>query len=161
METINCEIRYVEDESRQSPGRLRGTLITYEERALDRPEIFARGAVTWPENGIVINEQHNRQGPIVRLMPFVEGNEIKVDGPLPDTQRGRDAATNVREGILTGLSIEFHARSEGRRGGVREIRQAYVPRAALVDSPSYAGSKVEIRQSGPVVTVPSEKTLWL
>ena len=33
MDTLTCEIRLAEDESRQSPGRLVGTLLTYEVRA--------------------------------------------------------------------------------------------------------------------------------
>ena len=58
------EIRQADDPSRDSPGRLVGTLLVYEERARDRPEVFSRGALTWPKEGIVINEQHNRQAPI-------------------------------------------------------------------------------------------------
>ena len=60
MEILKCEIRLAEDESRLSPGRLTGTLLTYETRASDRPELFARGALHWPENGIIINDQHQR-----------------------------------------------------------------------------------------------------
>ena len=145
MDTLTCEIRFAEDPSRMSPGRLTGTLLTYETRAGDRPELFARGALHWPENGIVINDQHDRRAAIVRAIPFLDGDELKIDAPLPDTQRGRDAATNVREGVLTGLSVEFHAEQEGRRDGLREIRRAFMPAAGLVDSPSYRGSVVEVR----------------
>ena len=109
MDKLVCEVRYQEDETRQSPGRLTGTLVTYEERASDRRELFKAGSIRWPETGIVINEQHNRQAPIVRAVPFLDGTEVKIDTPLPDTQRGRDAATNLREGVLTGLSLEFYA----------------------------------------------------
>ena len=31
------------------------------------------------------------------------------------------------------------------RNGVREIRRAWVPRAGLVDDPSYSGSRAEVR----------------
>ena len=40
MDLITCEIRFAEDETRQTPGRLVGTLLTYGERASDRPEVF-------------------------------------------------------------------------------------------------------------------------
>ena len=93
MDTIKCELRFQEDETRLSPGRLTGTLLTYERRAADRPELFARGALYWPDNGIVINDQHNRKETIVRTVPFLDGDAIKIDVALPDTQRGRDAAT--------------------------------------------------------------------
>ena len=46
MENLLCEVRFAEDPSRLSPGRLTGTLVTYEVRAKDRPELFARGALT-------------------------------------------------------------------------------------------------------------------
>ena len=162
MENLLCEIRYEADESRLSPGRLTGTLVTYETRAKDRPELFKRGALTWPEAGIIINEQHARQAPIVRAVPFLEGDALKIDARLPDTQRGRDAATNVREGVLTGLSVEFYARQESRRAGVREIRQAILAAAGLVDSGSYADSTVEVREkSGPFWQLDREMLRWL
>ena len=126
LNEIVCEIRYAEDETRGSPGRLTGTLLTYEREANDRPEIFTRGALAWPESGIVIDEQHNRQAPIVRAIPRLAGDALTIDVPLPNTARGRDAATNVREGVLTGLSVSFKAIREGRRGRLREIRQASV-----------------------------------
>ena len=70
MDELTFEIRQMEDPTRESPGRLVGTLLTYEERANDRPEVFVSGALTWPETGILINEQHNRQSPILRAVPL-------------------------------------------------------------------------------------------
>ena len=145
MDELVFEIRQSEDPSRESPGRLTGTLLRYEERARDRNEVFKRGALTWPKEGILINEQHNRQAPILRAVPYLDGDEVKIDAPVPNTTRGRDAVTNIREGVWTGLSVEFHSRSEGRRGNLREIRSAYLGAAALVDSGAYGGSKVEVR----------------
>ena len=144
-ETSRARYDFKNDPSRTSPGRLTGTLLTYGTRASDRAETFAHGSLFWPDNGVVVNRAHDRKSPIVRVVPFVDGNEVKIDTPLPDTQMGRDAAVDVREGLLTGLSIEFYPREEGRRAGMREIRQAYIPRAGLVDDPSYTGSTVEVR----------------
>ena len=73
---------------------------------------------------------------------------MKIDARVPNTARGRDAITNIREGVWTGLSVEFHSRAEGRRGPLREIRQAYLGAAALVDTGAYGGSKVEVRARG-------------
>ena len=142
---LRCAIELRADETRQSPGRVVGTLVTYGKRASDRAEMFAAGSLTWPDGGIVLNEQHNRAAPILRFVPEVDGAEVRIDAPLPDTQRGRDAATMIRNGTMRGLSIEFKAQSEGRGGGVREIRQALLLGAALVDSGSYKGS-LEVRQ---------------
>lgn len=145
MDELTFEIRQLEDPTRESPGRLVGTLLTYEERAKDRPEIFVKGALTWPEAGIVINEQHNRQAPILRALPFLDGDQVKIDAQLPNTVRGRDTAENLRQGIYTGLSVEFASRAEGRRGPLREIRSAFLGGAALVDTSAYGGSTVELR----------------
>ena len=145
MREIRCKIEYRADESRQSPGRIVGTLIEYEKRASDRPELFAADALSWDDGGVILNEQHARTQPIMRFTPTVEGREVRIDAPLPDTQRGRDAATMIRNGTMTGLSIEFRATEEGRRGGAREVRAARLLGAALVDSPSYAG-QLEVRE---------------
>ena len=162
MDKLVFEIRQAEDPSRESPGRLVGTLLTYEERAMDRPEVFVMGALTWPEDGIVINEQHNRLSPVLRAIPFVEDGAVKIDAPIPNTVRGRDTVVNIREKIWTGLSVEFHSRSEGRRGNLREIRSAFLGAAALVDRSSYMGSKVEVRAESGVRAWEFEDVLrWL
>lgn len=154
-DALLIEVRYAEDLSRQTPGRLVGTLINYEEQAGDRPELFKRGALEWEERGIVINEQHNRTAPILRAVPYLDGDAVLIDQPFPNTQRGRDAAVNLREGVYTGLSIEFHPVAEGRRGQLREIRRALLTGGALVDRPAYTGSKAEVRQRQ------GRRRLWL
>ena len=143
---FQCEVRFQEDESRQSPGRLVGTLIRYGVKSSDRAEMFMPESLYWPKEGILIDEQHNRAAPILRATPFLEGQELKVDAPVPDTQRGRDAITNVRAGVLTGLSVTFHSEKETRSKGIREIRRAFLPRAGLVDVGSYKEATVEIRR---------------
>ena len=141
---IRCAVELRADESRQSPGKLSGVLVTYGQPASDRAEVFAAGALSWPAEGIVLNEQHARTQPIVRFVPVVDGAEVRINAALPDTQRGRDAATMVRNGTMTGLSIEFHAVDEGRRDGMREVRAARLVAAALVDTASYRG-ELEVR----------------
>ena len=148
MEFLLAALEVRADQSRQSPGRLVGTLLTYESRARDRAEVFATGALTWPDDGIVLNEQHNRQAPIMRVVPEVRGAAVVIDAPLPDTSRGRDAATMIRNGTLRGLSVEFRALREDRIAGVRRITAARLGGAGLVDDPSYAGSTVELRHRG-------------
>ena len=161
MDELTFEIRQMEDPTRESPGRLVGTLITYEERAHDRPEVFVRGALTWPENGILVNEQHNRQAPILRVIPFLDGDELKIDAALPNTQRGRDTVENLRQGVYTGLSVEFQSRSEGRRGPLREIRSAILGGAALVDTAAYRGSTVEVRAEQAIDQLIEVARRWL
>lgn len=158
---ILTEIRFEADDSRQSPGRLTGTLIRYGDVSPAHRERFANGSLSWPQNGIVINEQHNRQAPIVRAIPFLDGDAVKIDVRLPNTQRGRDAAVNVREGVLTGLSVEFRAISQSYVDGIREIREAFLPSAGLVDSPSYKDSLVQVRSKVVTSYDEEEMLLWL
>ena len=145
---IDVEIRFKEDESRQSPGILTGTLMTYETRASDRPETFEQDSLEWADDGIVIYEQHNPHAPIVRAIPFVEGREVKINTPFPNTTRGRDAAVNLREGVLKGLSVEFKAVRQSFRSGVRSISKAMLRGAGLVVEPAYTDSLAEVRSGG-------------
>ena len=159
-DTLLLEVRAAEDETRQSPGRIVGTLLTYGERARDRAEMFLEGALRWPELGFNVNEQHNRQSPIVRAIPYLDGKAIKIDAKVPDTQRGRDAITNIREGVYTGLSIEFGSEQEEYRQGLRIIKRGILGAAALVDRASYGGSVVEVRER---LAIPANRSayLWL
>ena len=152
MDELLFEIRQADDPTRVSAGRLVGTLLRYEETARDRHEVFARGSLKWDEKaGVLINLQHDRQQPLLRAFPVPwMATEVKIDAPVPNTTRGRDAITNIREGIYTGLSIEFKSRSEGRRGNLREIRTAFLGAAALVDTGAYAGAKVEVRAKSDI-----------
>jgi len=139
------EIRLADDPERRGPGILEGVLMPYETRAADRPELFARDSLRWPEGGIILNEMHNRRAPITRFTPEVRDNALRVSIPLPDTQRGRDAALSVRNGTLRGFSVEFHCDRETRQAGVRVIEAARLVAAGLVDDPSYSQASVSVR----------------
>ena len=145
MDTLDFEVRYaVLDGGRGGPGKLEGTLLIYEQRALDRPEVFVKDSLHWPSAGISINLQHDRRQLVARTIPFVVEDEVRISADLPNTSAARDAAELVKTGTATGLSIEFRSEAEGRRGGMREIRRALLGAAALVDSPSHE-TTVEIR----------------
>ena len=67
-----------------------------------------------------------------------------IDAPLPDTTAGRDAATEIRSGLLRGLSVEFKAIRQTWQGGVRRIAAAKMVGVGLVDTASY-DAPVEVR----------------
>ena len=138
-------IEYRADEDRRGPGRLRGVLVRYGERRADGREVFRRGALEWPASGIVLRRQHDKFNPILRALPEVRGDEVVLDVELPDTAAGRDAAVEVRAGLLRGLSVEFRALVAEVVGGVREIRRAELCGAGLVDAGAYGSSGVEVR----------------
>ena len=142
---IRCAIECRQDETRQSPGRLVGRILKYGERALDRAELFEADALTWPSDGVILNRQHARGAPIMRVIPELRAGELVIDQALPDTQSGRDAATEIRSGLFRGLSVSFQAKRQAFVGGVRRIQSAAMTAVGLVDSPSY-DAPVEVRQ---------------
>ena len=154
---IRCTVEVREDTNWNSPGHLFGELLTSGVEARDRAERFAGGSLSWPEDGVILNLSLDRKQPVMRIVPEVRWGSIVIDQPLPDTARGRDAATMIRNGTLRGLSVEFFAQKEGKVGGVREIREARLLAAALVDSGAY-GDKVEVRGAE---TQSQRKVAWL
>ena len=163
MEHLLIPLELRQDETRESPGMLSGVLMTYGTKANDRPETFEPDALHWPESGILIREQHNRQAPIVKVVPYVEGREVRINAPLLNNTRGRDIAESMKgpNPIFTGLSVEFRAEKESRRGGLRVISRALLGGAGLVDTPSYLESTVEVREGLVIAGRPDVSTLWL
>ena len=139
-------IQYGVDETRESPGRISGVLVTYGEQAKDRPDVYEQDSLTWPERGVVLNEMHDRKQAIKRFLPYIEGTELKVDFPLPPTQRGRDAAQMVKDGTYSGLSMEVSRDSivATYRAGIRHISRGQIVAAALVDEAAFLGSVVDV-----------------
>ncbi len=161
MENLLVPIEYRQDETRESPGLLAGVLMSYGSKASDRPETFEQDSLYWRDSGIVIREQHNREAPIARAIPFMNGKELRIEIALPNTSRGRDAATNMRgpNPLYAGLSVEFRAEQETRRDGLRVITRAFLDGAGLVDTPSYPSSTVEVRAESAFV--PRSIFQWL
>ena len=148
---IRCAIEVREDETRGGPGRLVGTLMVYGKQARDRREVFEAGSLKWDEKaGVVLNRQHSRAAPIMRVLPITEGNVVRIDAALPDTSAGRDAAREIRGApgsppLFRGLSVEFRDVKQTIVGGCRRITSAVLTGAAIVDAPSYAAASVEVR----------------
>ena len=74
--------------------------------------MFEAGALHWPDDGVLLRSMHKRQDPVARFIPEATDTEVRVSIPLPDTTAGRDAATNVKAGVLKGLSVEFRSERE-------------------------------------------------
>ena len=140
------EFRFaIKIEDRADKPRLTGILMAYNTEARDRRELFLPDSLSWPAGGVTLNRQHERRQPIMRVVPIVEGNEVRIDQSLPDTTAGRDALAEIKSGLFRGLSIEFRAIKENFVHGVRQISAATLIGAGLVDSPSYGESVVEAR----------------
>ena len=95
-----------------------------------------------------LRAMHRRDSPIMRIRPYLEGSELRVNEPFPNTTAGRDAATNLRppNAIYSGLSVEFKAIRETRRSGIRILQDALLTGAALVDVGAYRQAIAEVRQ---------------
>ena len=148
MDNLLCELRFAEDLTRESPGRLTGTVLTFLEPAHDRLEIFERNSLWWDDD-VMLNVQHDRMQPIMRFTPYLDGDAVKVDAMLPNRTIGRDVASAVRDGTLRGLSVEIERASVQSHmvNGVRRITRARLVAAGVVDSGSYRGSTVSVRHA--------------
>ena len=82
----------------------------------------------------------------MRVVPELRGDKVIIDTALPDTQAGRDAAVEIRDGLMRGLSVEFKAIRASVVSGVRRISKAALVAGGLVDDASYLGSTVEVRE---------------
>lgn len=162
---IRARIEYRADDTRESPGRIHGTLLTYGRRAATRNEVFLPGSLSWAPDGVTLGLSHigyspETRGmaplPVGRFVPQARDGAVVVDYPLPDTERGRIAAALVRDGTFRDLSAEFHAVEETTVAGVREIRKAMLLGAGLVRTGDYGGPRVEVRARAGL-----DDLLWL
>ena len=89
MNEIRCSDRVSRRiETRTGPGRIVGRILTYGERASDRAELFERGALSWPDDGVILNRQHARGAPIMRVLPTLVGDELRIDQLYPGYRSG-------------------------------------------------------------------------
>ena len=119
--------------------------MPYDTEARDRREVFEPGSLTWDPDGVILHRQHARSQPIMRVLPVADGKELRIDQPLPETQAGREAALEIRQGLFKGLSVEFRAVKQTIVLGVRRISKAVLTGAGLVDSPAHEAATVEAR----------------
>ena len=144
MDEIRCSIK-IEDRAEGRPARLVGVLMPYNTEARDRREVFEAGSLSWDARGIIVNRMHQRASPIMRVIPIVEGNEVRIDAEIPSTAAGLDCLAEVRSGLLVSLSVEFRSVREKFVGGCRRIAEAVLTGAAVCDAGAYEGATVEAR----------------
>ena len=136
-ESLFCPI-----ELREAAGgpRLVGCLIQEGRAASTRAEVFAPRSLQWSADGIALRAKHLGEE-VQRAIPTREADgEIRISTP---------ASAAIVAAFDEGrrfLSIEFHALAETRSAsGVREIQQAFLAGAALVENPEYLQTRAEVR----------------
>lgn len=140
---LRASVQLVEE--RGSVGRLTGVLIETGRVASDRREVFVPGSVKWPNDGVDLLRGHGGEK-VLSFAPKVDGSEIRIDEPLPDTIIGRKVRAEVKSGSRSSLSVEFHSLEEEVVSGVREVRSALVEAVALVATGSYQQARAEVRE---------------
>ena len=129
------------------PGRLTGTIVVYGETSADsRRHVFTPGSLHWDPAGVVLNRQHSDSAPIARILPMVDGDRVVVDHALPDTAAGRDAAIEVRDRLLLGLSAEVAVEQDRHEAGRRLIERAELVGAGLVTRPAFRSAAVTVHE---------------
>ena len=116
-----------------------------------RLERFLPGSLT-PRPSVTMNLRHQ---PLVSLAWHPGGGlqlehdaeAVRFQAELPPTPAGELALTELRDGKLTGASVEFYALSERRDGDTRIIAAAEYDAIGLTGAPLYRGSRVELRQA--------------
>ena len=163
----NLELRFCE---LRAEGRtLEGEAIVYGDVATFPwgHERIEPGAFA-PLGDVILNRQHKRDTPLARTggggLELIDSPEaLRIRASLPETQAANDTLTLVREKVLRGLSIEFHALAERFEGDLRIIEKARLVGVGVVDDPQYAQSLVEARARGRLRTIrgriPAKKRL--
>ena len=140
------------------PGRLTGCIATYGETSRDaRRHVFEAGSLKWDSSGVVLNRQHTRGAPITRITPMADGDRIVIDHVLPDTAAGRDAAAEIRSGLMTGLSAEVRVGRDQHDAGRRLILEAELVGVGLVDRAAFESTGVSVHERQPA----QRRRIWL
>ena len=123
MENLLIPLEFRQDETRQSlRGFARGVLMTYGTKARDREEMFEMNSLHWDPSGIVDStNMHNRQAPILRAIPYLEGRELRINAPLPQHHQGQGYCRSdegTEPAFFWPYRLSFRAEKESRRGRV-------------------------------------------
>lgn len=145
------ERRYSGAELRAEGRTLSGPVVRYHEISPGHREKFLPGSLPLsPTETIQLDYRHDQY----RTLTWTGAGLVLEDTPeallaraeIPATPVGDLALAEVREGKLTGFSVEFHARQESRESGIRVIERADLVGVGVVAKPSYPGSVVELRR---------------
>lgn len=138
----------------QVEGRtIRGLLLPWGTPAADRPVQFARGAVTWDPENVVLRLMHDgaTEPPLARLgrgMTLTDSAEgLLLEATLAETTRGTDALALIEAGVVTGLSAEVAILERDRTTSPPTVTRATLTAGALVPAGAFTDAELFARQA--------------
>jgi HK97 family phage prohead protease len=151
---------------------LEGVLVPYgrsaevDDGAGPYTEVWAPGSVQPADDVLVYlghtGGAHPQRGPLVGRMSTGEHTADGYRGVLriADTADGRDALALIREGVTTGLSVEFTELENSTSADGRTVTRvrASVDAVAIVPRPAYATARVDHMRAAPDLPTEPERT---
>ena len=148
METIQRQVEF-----RADGRKLSGLAMPYGDVSPLYNETFAPGSIVLADS-VALNLRHNQLQAVAFYpgggLSFDDGPEaLRMSADLPKIPAADLALKQVREGRLSGLSVEFHSLAESRStSGVRVVERARLVGLALCQDPAYLQTSVEARRRG-------------
>ena len=147
---MTVERRSAAVEFRIEGRRLSGTVMRYGTISPSHRERFEPGSLRLA-GAVHLDLDHDPE----RAVAWHPGGGLAIENgrdsmtmraelpPIPAADR---ALADIRDGKVTGLSVEFRAVRERRDGDLRVIEEAVLSGIAIVRSPSYSNARVEARR---------------
>lgn len=146
---METERRAALGEIRIEGRKLAGVVLRYGDISPTHRERFAPGSLRMAESvQLVLHHDPMRAvawAPDGGLELRFEDDGVHLDATHPPLPAADLALAEVRSGKSTGLSLEFRCLKETREAGLRVIGEALITGVGIVQSPSYADSRVEAR----------------
>ena len=143
------ERRIADIELRAEGRRLIGTVLRFGDISPTHRERFEPGSLRMAES-VHLDLHHDPMravawAPDGGLDLRFDDDGVHLDATLPPLPAADLALAEVRSGKSTGLSLEFRCLKATREAGIRVIGEALITGVGIVQSPSYADSRVEAR----------------
>ena len=143
------ERRIADIELRAEGRRLVGTILRFGDVSQTHRERFEPGSLRMAES-VHLDLHHDPMravawAPDGGLDLRFDDDGVHLDATLPPLPAADVALAEVRSGKTNGLSLEFRCLKATREAGIRVIGEALITGIGIVQSPSYANSRVEAR----------------
>ena len=149
---MKLERRSAFGELRAKGRRVIGPALRYGDVSPSHRERFEPGAIDVATGRTYwLDREHNQEIVLAHtgsgLELRAENDGLFIEAELAAIPAADRALEDVKSGMLTGLSVEFHALQERQEAGIRVIESAELIGVALVKHPSYQQSVAELRNA--------------